>query len=69
MLTPEECAAWLKISRRALTAMNVPCFKLGHKTLRYHVRTVLAAHMQRAGVPVELIRSSLGGPQQRENRP
>lgn len=46
VLTPPEAAAWLKLPLRELQAKtrsgNIPAIRrLGKKTLRYHVRTVL----------------------------
>jgi hypothetical protein len=40
VLTRQECAAWLGISVRQLTRLDVPCAKLG-RLVRYSVPAVL----------------------------
>lgn len=66
MLKPSECAAWLRISKRELgentTGHNpkIPAFSLGHKTKRFHPRTILAVLAKRSGVPLETIAASYG---------
>lgn len=73
MIDREQCASWLKLSP-AWLAMDaqlpqpaIPVFKLGHKTLRYHPRTVLATLAQRARVSPVTIGASFGLINQKEN--
>ncbi len=40
VLTPQECAAWLKLERRALQRVGVPHLRISHKVRRYRVRDV-----------------------------
>jgi len=42
VLTPAECAAWLKLERRQLQRAGVPHVWISHKVRRYRVRDVLA---------------------------
>jgi hypothetical protein len=42
VLTPTECAAWLKLERRQLQRAGVPHIPISHKVRRYRVRDVLA---------------------------
>jgi hypothetical protein len=45
MLTPEECAKWLRMKPREFDAkVNegvIPCVRISRKTRRFHPRTVL----------------------------
>ena len=45
LLTPEECAAWLKISRRKLMentrAGLIPAVRVNGRVIRFHPRTML----------------------------
>lgn len=41
MLTPAQACAWLQISMRQLQRKNLPAIRLGKRTIRYHVATVL----------------------------
>jgi hypothetical protein len=65
-LDREECAAWLKVTPDWLasdamrTEPAIPVFKIGHRTLRYHPRTVLAVLAQRARVSPTTIAASFG---------
>jgi hypothetical protein len=66
LLDPATCAKWMKISRRELGENasghnpKIPPFNLGHKTKRFHPRTILAVLAKRAGVPLETIAASYG---------
>lgn len=66
LLTPAQCAKWLKVSKRELGENTrghnpkIPAFSLGHKTKRFHPRTILAVLAKRAGVNVETIAASYG---------
>jgi len=66
MLTREQAAAWLHMTVRDLAAKSaglkpkIPVFKLGHKTVLYHPRTVIAKMANDAGVPAHLIAASFG---------
>jgi len=42
VLTLEEVAAWLKIEPRQVVRYRIPCARLGHRTLRFLARDVLA---------------------------
>ena len=42
LLTPAEVADWLKIARRQVQRLEIPCIDLGRKTPRYQVKDVLA---------------------------
>jgi hypothetical protein len=59
MLTPDECAAWLKIKRRELDEKRrkkqIPAIQLGHRTIRYHPRTVVASMALERGVSPKVI--------------
>jgi hypothetical protein len=65
IIDADECASWLRISRRELLAKtrgkhaSIPCFKIGQRTPRFHPRTVVAALASRAGVKPEVIAASL----------
>ena len=41
MLTADQVCAWLQISERQLQRQNLPFVRLGKRTIRYHVGTVL----------------------------
>ena len=42
MLTPEECGQWLGMHPKAvMQSPRIPKVKIGHHTVRYHVRTVI----------------------------
>ena len=48
LMTPEECAAWLKIEKRTLIAKNarrnrIPVVKINQRVFRFHPRSILAA--------------------------
>lgn len=61
LLTPDDAAKWLGISRRELAEKSsgrkplIPVVSIGHKTKRYHPRTILAAFAERSGVRPETI--------------
>jgi len=42
VLTRDEVAAWLKVKPRQVDRFHVPAVHLGHKTVRYLRRDVLA---------------------------
>ena len=42
LLTADEVAEWLKIERRQVQRLGIPCIDLGRKTPRYQVKDVLA---------------------------
>ena len=46
VLTPEQLCAWLQISHRQLHRLDVPCIRLGRRTVRYSVEQVLE-HLKR----------------------
>lgn len=50
MLEPEQCALWLQMPERELGEKfrkgQVPGAKMGHKTIRYHPRTIIAAKVK-----------------------
>lgn len=52
MLEPKQCAKWLNIHERELGEKyrkgTIPAAKLGHRTLRFHPRTILAANVKLA---------------------
>ena len=62
MLEPQAAAAWLKMSRsdlmKKIRAGIIPAFRLGHKTLRVHPRTIIAKLAMDAGVNREAIEAS-----------
>jgi hypothetical protein len=47
ILTRDEVASWLKLRRRQVERLGVPCLDLGRKTKRYLGRDVLAWLEQR----------------------
>ena len=54
VLTVDEVAAWLKISRREVLR-KIPCsFRLGHKTPRWLARDVLA-HLEQLKHPKPIL--------------
>lgn len=42
IMTPSECAAWLKVRPRQLSRLGVPSLPFGRKTVRYLKSDVLA---------------------------
>jgi hypothetical protein len=70
MLTPDQCAAWLGVTRRWLieNADKVVPFRPGHKTTFYHPRTILAKLAFDAGVPLQIIAASYGVAEPAKNR-
>jgi hypothetical protein len=42
ILTPDQVANWLKVKRRQVQRLGVPCVDLGPKTKRYIARDVLS---------------------------
>lgn len=46
VLTTEQVCAWLQISERQLQRLDLPVIRLGKRTIRYHVGTVLD-HLKR----------------------
>jgi len=42
LLKPDEVADWLKVKRRQVQRLGIPCIDLGRKTPRYQVKDVLA---------------------------
>lgn len=41
MLTKEQACAWLQISERQLERLNLPVVRLGKRTPRYHVGSII----------------------------
>ena len=66
LLTTVAAAEWLQMSERELLARSrgqraaIPAFAIGHRTKRYHPRTILAKLAREAGVPLETISASFG---------
>jgi hypothetical protein len=62
MLDRELCASWLglEVGWMARNTDKIIPFKPGHKTVKYHPRTVLAKMAFDAGVPLQLIAASYG---------
>lgn len=66
LIDREPCAAWLGVASTWLAqdamkaSPKIPCFSLGHKTKRYHPRTILTVLAKRAGVSLEIIAASYG---------
>lgn len=46
MLTSAQVCAWLQISERQLQRLNLPVIRLGKRTCRYHVGSILE-HLKR----------------------
>lgn len=46
LLTPEQLCTWLQISPRQLHRLDLPCIRLGRRTVRYSVEQVLD-HLKR----------------------
>ena len=46
VLTTDQVCAWLQISERQLQRLDLPVIRLGKRTIRYHVGTVLE-HLKR----------------------
>ena len=42
LLRADEVAEWLKVERRQVQRLGIPCIDLGRKTPRYMVKDVLA---------------------------
>jgi hypothetical protein len=65
-LSVEECSAWLGISVKTLLKKSkgrapvIPAFRVGHKTLRYHPRTIIAKLAKDSGVHPDVISASFG---------
>ena len=66
ILTPEECAAWLRISERDLRLKSqgfrapIPAYRPGKKLTRYPPRMVLAKMAEDSGVKLTTIAASYG---------
>ena len=64
LLTLEECAAWLRIERHALSRKSsgrraaIPAIRNGRSFIRFHPRTVLAKFAHDAGLSPEVIAAS-----------
>ena len=65
MLTLQECARWLRIQPRELSARSrgrnarIPAVRLNKRVIRFHPATILAKFAADAGVPVEVIAASI----------
>lgn len=65
-LSVEDAAAWLGISVKTLLKKSkgrapvIPAFRVGHKTLRYHPRTIIAKLAKDSGVDHDVISASFG---------
>jgi len=65
LLTPAECAEWLRIDRATLSRHSqgrqprVPAIRAGGQTVRYHPRTILAKFASEAGMSPEAVAASL----------
>ena len=58
ILTRDEVAAWLKVEPRQVERLDVPCLRLGRKTLRYlraDVLTWLEAQRATTGLRVRRV--------------
>lgn len=42
VLTTDQVAAWLQVHTRQVQRLGIPALKLGHKTVRYRARDVMA---------------------------
>jgi hypothetical protein len=66
MLTPARAAKWLGISQRNLGEKNrkgvIPAIRLGHKTIRYHPRTVITKLALDAGTSPKVIAAMFAQP-------
>jgi hypothetical protein len=66
MLTREEAAAWLQLTIADLAKKSagpkpvIPVFRLGHKSARYHPRTIITKLAQDSGRSFEQIAASFG---------
>jgi hypothetical protein len=62
VLTPPQTAAWLQIPESVLARKTragiIPSISLGHKTRRYHVRTIMAKFAIDAGVKPQVLAAS-----------
>ena len=68
-LTSREAAEWLGITQPVLVNKKIkgrnpeiPAFPIGHKSYRYHPRTIIAKLAKDAGVPFDVIAASLNKP-------
>lgn len=65
MLTPDQAADWLQVSRADLLDKSkglrpqIPVARIGHKTLRYSPRIIIAHFAADCGVLPEIIAASL----------
>jgi hypothetical protein len=48
ILTPLQLRTWLQVSEAQLYRLNLPAIRLGRRTVRYHVGTVLEELKRRA---------------------
>jgi hypothetical protein len=66
MLTPARAAEWLGISERELGEKQrkgqIPGAKIGHKTIRYHPRTVITQLALDRGVSPKVIAAMFSQP-------
>lgn len=66
MLTAEQAAPWLGLSKRELLAKSrgkrsaIPALRLSRKVLRFVPRVIIAKLAADAGVSIEVIKASLG---------
>lgn len=66
MLTLEQAAQWLGMNPRVLAQKSrgrkpiIPAFRLGHRLVRFHRRTVIAKLAADAGVSPEVIQKGMG---------
>lgn len=49
VLTIDQLAAWLQISKRAAERLHIPCFYLGTRTRRYLGKSVMEYLEKRVG--------------------
>ena len=74
MLTTEQAADWLGLSERDLLKKSrgnraaIPAFGLGHKTKRFHPRTIITRLAQQAGVSADSIAAGFGIQTNKDNR-
>ena len=66
MLTPDECAAWMRIKRRELDMKTrqklIPCINLGERSKRYHPRTVITTLALDGGVSPNTVAAMFSEP-------
>lgn len=66
MLTADEAAAWMQISKRELLSKcqgrraPIPAFRSSAKMVRFHPRTIISKLANDAGVKFEVIAASFG---------